>query len=26
NEDLVFARVLISRDKDAPFCHVIWKE
>ncbi|WP_283957781.1 DUF440 family protein [Pseudoalteromonas aurantia] len=23
---MVFARVLISRDKDAPFCHVIWKE
>ncbi|MBS3799054.1 MULTISPECIES: HI1450 family dsDNA-mimic protein [unclassified Pseudoalteromonas] len=26
NEDIVFARVLISRDQDAPFCHVIWKE
>ncbi|MFY8272981.1 HI1450 family dsDNA-mimic protein [Pseudoalteromonas sp. SSDWG2] len=26
NQDLVFARVLISRDQDAPFCHIIWKE
>lgn len=26
NEDIVFASVLISRDKDAPFCHIVWKE
>ncbi|MEO2266995.1 HI1450 family dsDNA-mimic protein [Pseudoalteromonas pernae] len=26
NEDLIFAQVLISRDQDAPFCHIIWKE
>ena len=25
NEDLVFAKILISRDKDAPFCHILWK-
>ncbi len=26
NHDVEFARLLISRDKDAPFCHVIWKQ
>ncbi|GAB0110298.1 HI1450 family dsDNA-mimic protein [Pseudoalteromonas distincta] len=26
NEDVLFAKILISRDKDAPFCHVLWKE
>ncbi|WP_247682546.1 MULTISPECIES: HI1450 family dsDNA-mimic protein [unclassified Pseudoalteromonas] len=24
--DEVFARILISRDMDAPFCHVLWKQ
>ncbi|KID58413.1 dsDNA-mimic protein [Pseudoalteromonas luteoviolacea] len=24
--DEVFAKVLISRDLDAPFCHVVWKQ
>ncbi|MFQ3202378.1 MAG: hypothetical protein ACI87I_000937 [Pseudoalteromonas tetraodonis] len=26
NEDVLFAKILISRDKDAPFCHILWKE
>ena len=25
-EDVLFAKILISRDKDAPFCHILWKE
>ncbi len=25
NQDIVFAKILISRDKDAPFCHIQWK-
>ncbi|RZM73226.1 DUF440 domain-containing protein [Pseudoalteromonas rubra] len=24
--DTVFAKLLISRDLDAPFCHIIWKQ
>lgn len=23
-QDLVLAKILISRDMDAPFCHVVW--
>jgi uncharacterized protein YciU (UPF0263 family) len=26
SEDVLFAKILISRDKDAPFCHILWKE
>ncbi|PAJ75741.1 dsDNA-mimic protein [Pseudoalteromonas sp. NBT06-2] len=26
NKDVIFAKILISRDKAAPFCHVIWKD
>ncbi|WP_372760773.1 HI1450 family dsDNA-mimic protein [Pseudoalteromonas sp.] len=26
NDDELFAKILISRDKDAPFCHILWKE
>lgn len=26
DEDVLFAKILISRDKDAPFCHILWKE
>ena len=26
NQDIVFARILISRDKAAPFVHAIWKQ
>lgn len=26
SDDLLFAKILISRDKDAPFCHILWKE
>ncbi|MBQ4831940.1 DUF440 family protein [Pseudoalteromonas sp. MMG010] len=26
NEDVLFAKILISRDKDAPFCHILWKQ
>lgn len=25
NQDIEFAKILISREKDAPFVHVIWK-
>jgi hypothetical protein len=25
NQDIIFAKILISRDKAAPFVHVIWK-
>jgi hypothetical protein len=25
-QDIIFAKILISRDKAAPFCHVIWKD
>ncbi|WP_372769863.1 DUF440 family protein [Pseudoalteromonas sp.] len=25
NQDVLFARILISRDKAAPFVHVLWK-
>ncbi|BBN82162.1 UPF0263 protein [Pseudoalteromonas sp. A25] len=24
--DEVFAKILISRDIDAPFCHILWKQ
>ncbi|CCQ10762.1 hypothetical protein PALB_16290 [Pseudoalteromonas luteoviolacea B = ATCC 29581] len=24
DQDIVFAKILISRDIDAPFCHVLW--
>ncbi|MBH0019605.1 DUF440 family protein [Pseudoalteromonas sp. SWXJ133] len=26
NDDVLFAKILISLDKDAPFCHILWKE
>ena len=26
NQDILFAKILISRDKDAPFCHILWKD
>lgn len=26
NADIIFAQVLISRDMDAPFCHILWKK
>ena len=26
SEDVLFAKILISRDKDAPFCHILWRE
>ncbi|WP_404338714.1 HI1450 family dsDNA-mimic protein [Pseudoalteromonas mariniglutinosa] len=26
NHDILFAKILISRDKDAPFCHILWKD
>ena len=26
DDDVLFAKILISRDKDAPFCHILWKE
>lgn len=25
DQDIVYARMLISLEKDAPFCHIIWK-
>ncbi len=25
-QDHIFASMLISREKDAPFCHVIWRD
>ncbi|MCG7560438.1 DUF440 family protein [Pseudoalteromonas sp. McH1-42] len=24
--DVIFAKILISRDLDAPFCHIVWKQ
>ncbi|TMP27379.1 DUF440 domain-containing protein [Pseudoalteromonas rubra] len=24
--DVMFAKILISRDLDAPFCHIVWKQ
>ncbi len=26
DSDQVYAKILISRDLDAPFCHIIWKQ
>ncbi|SFC22003.1 DUF440 family protein [Pseudoalteromonas denitrificans] len=26
NKDIIFAKILISRDKAASFCHIIWKD
>ena len=26
DSDQVYAKILISRDLDAPFCHIIWKD